>query len=853
MNLRTLCRELGYPRAIALTYSFDPLFFERIILRDLWHGGTGDITIIGDKGELQEAINRCAGQFNFLGQKYLLSPANVHGAFHPKILLRVGHKGARLVVGTGNLTFGGWGGNKELSLNLELDADQPESAEIVNHVLDHIEPYLTADAARNAVARLRDFPWLINRDENVDHTVLITRPEEPLSTQLQQRWAGRRFDRMLVFTGSTDEKGAFIDWCHKRFGVQECTVAVSPENAAFIRKEIDKLAVNVDLAPFTGSQRLHAKFYWFDGPDGSAAIIGSANCSRAAWLMKASGGGNVEAIQVYDAPNVEEFQDVLGLFPEERVSVVREAEAKTEENEQDETSPYYLYALLLQQGLEFIEAKFNRALPPTAKVTLLGSEGIELSMSPRGDDTWWGAVSETDRWPGGPALALCRIEVDDEIYQTPLHWVDDLDAINNASHVRHIMPTFGGLTGSRTSSEYEKVVSDLALISSSLFSESAAYNDPQLRRQKQTSEDGNQSPAEPVTPEDLIKSLNDLEINELNQSTSLGPAMHLSFFGVLRALFEEAKAQSDDTEIDKEAQSGDNDSVNPDGDTSKESSKTSQTHREPPPDRYRQRLRGQLENFFAKFSSKEFAEECTATKMVQAAAYPLAVAMLGERGKWLRHEESRELVTQVVDVLLNRQRPGMKARGLLQEVGDRYQEKEQYDVFLQVVGDGTLWVALLATLAQVRWQENFERFERAINLYRVYSCEVLRSDTSVGKLGALVTRIQVEKAKTLITDEAPEIAEAIDAIESVLAANYEELIEKQKRVVHQEGDLIWNQNVGWGVVKIPGSGTSMEVYLHLRASQVTVLTKGFYVNLRAAAEDYPIINESMNFIFGECY
>ena len=175
MNPRAYCREHGYPRAVALTYSFDPLFFERIVLRDLWAGGTTDITVIGDRNELQEVVERCAGQLIYLGKKYLVAPAETAGAFHPKLLLRVGPTGAVLLAGSGNLTFGGWGANHELSIALELKADNPESAALVNYLLDSISRYVANDAVHASLARLRDYPWLSIEPSEPSQGIFLTK------------------------------------------------------------------------------------------------------------------------------------------------------------------------------------------------------------------------------------------------------------------------------------------------------------------------------------------------------------------------------------------------------------------------------------------------------------------------------------------------------------------------------------------------------------------------------------------------------------------------------------------------------------------------------------------------------
>ena len=48
MNPRLFCREQSYHKALLLTYSFDPIFFEQVVLPDLWAGRSSDILVLGD-------------------------------------------------------------------------------------------------------------------------------------------------------------------------------------------------------------------------------------------------------------------------------------------------------------------------------------------------------------------------------------------------------------------------------------------------------------------------------------------------------------------------------------------------------------------------------------------------------------------------------------------------------------------------------------------------------------------------------------------------------------------------------------------------------------------------------------
>lgn len=89
MNPREFAREPGYDLTFALTYSFDPMFFENVVLHDLRVGGSGSIVVIGDPHEVDGAIANSQLALEHLGRRYMLSPAtHSNGAFHPKLSRR---------------------------------------------------------------------------------------------------------------------------------------------------------------------------------------------------------------------------------------------------------------------------------------------------------------------------------------------------------------------------------------------------------------------------------------------------------------------------------------------------------------------------------------------------------------------------------------------------------------------------------------------------------------------------------------------------------------------------------------------------------------------------------------------
>ena len=161
MNLREFCKSREYTTVIGTTYSFDPLFFERVILPDLRFGHGGEILIIGDGEQLNESINRCNGQLKQIGNTFVAEPVYLTGAFHPKILLKIGRDGALLLIGSGNMTNGGWSGNQELFAQWTLDKEDPNSSKIISKVINSLMPYANSQMAIQTLNRAFEYDWVI--------------------------------------------------------------------------------------------------------------------------------------------------------------------------------------------------------------------------------------------------------------------------------------------------------------------------------------------------------------------------------------------------------------------------------------------------------------------------------------------------------------------------------------------------------------------------------------------------------------------------------------------------------------------------------------------------------------------
>jgi hypothetical protein len=122
----------SWTRAAFTTYALSLSFFEAVILDALVRGRAGGALILSDPEGIRAALSEEGARR--VGRDYEIAPVvrKGPGIFHPKVSVLAQKDDAHLLVGSGNLTFSGWGGNLE--------------------VIEHLHPSFAADAFDDTAA-----------------------------------------------------------------------------------------------------------------------------------------------------------------------------------------------------------------------------------------------------------------------------------------------------------------------------------------------------------------------------------------------------------------------------------------------------------------------------------------------------------------------------------------------------------------------------------------------------------------------------------------------------------------------------------------------------------------------------
>jgi hypothetical protein len=842
MNPRSFCRERTFHKALLLTYSFDPIFFENVVLRDLWVGRAGDILTIGDRDQISKATEGATVRsLSHLGKSYLLAGANHDGAFHPKLMLRLGARDGAVLIGSGNLTSSGWGGNQEMGAAWMIGPEHSDKGVWLRAFLADVMTWCSSDLERDAVSRMRDMSWLSSLAPSTPTTsaVLYSRRDTTLARQLAERWSGRQFDSLRILTGSTDQSGAFLRWAHATFGIRRAVVALTPSMASFDPAKLADLPIELTLVAAPPDRPMHAKFYWFEGELGAAAVMGSANCSAAAWLLKPASGGNVETMVVYDKAAADAYKEVLAIFERPAQTPSELLTQRVSEPLQTEKAAYRYRLLGLRWDKDSQEALAVIHPGPTVDMSvdlIVDTQTLPMNPQSPADGRWVCAVP--DGFGASMFLAVLRISTGGSSWTTAPRWIDDLASLRHASQSARLLEPFRGLERSATPHEQRQMLEDLQEVAHALFNDGAAFRDPGTVATSEKGASESEAIVAPVNPNDLVchldKGLDSIPLlDEARDGT-------LSFSGILRMLFE---SDGDQLGADADGEGPDEGMRQPDSEGTR---RTGEREAESPVQealpveaRFRDRLATQIAAFLIELRSMAFAERCSATQMVQAVAFPLAVALRGRKRGWVSPDLAERWGQDVISILFRG--PDPDAGGLLHAVERRYAENGQSEVFGEVIGDGTLWIVLVSTLGGTRWRGPGAYLDKAIALRDVFTSSQLLASARRERINELLSKVRIEDARTHVATVAPAVARLLDEIEERLQPIWIEVskTQEEQRTTRQVGDLFWRNGVGWAVcLEEDPRESSLPIRVRLKGQEKRVMP-GFYVNVTALACENP--------------
>jgi HKD family nuclease len=305
--------------AIFATYSFDHVFFENVLMRELRRNNPGIIIIVlvdidhyPNPADFSEAT----------GIEYLLLPI-MGFLFHPKIFLFLSKKKGVAYIGSHNLTLNGITHNLELTFKTE----QPP---LIFEVIDFLSAIMEKNfgdksSLIDTLAKYKD-GRKSEKKEKPDVYLIHNIKRPILQTTLNiLAGYGTKFSEAVIFAPFFSNERHLLERINSSTNVKKIEVCIQRNNHNLNVNSLSKLPFvsTKEIIP-KENRRMHSKFLIFRGQN-TFVLMGSPNFTNPA-LNQIAGPGNVELavlMQPREAENIFDELTFKNITPQEIQASVR--------------------------------------------------------------------------------------------------------------------------------------------------------------------------------------------------------------------------------------------------------------------------------------------------------------------------------------------------------------------------------------------------------------------------------------------------------------------------------------------------------------------------------------------------
>ena len=297
---------------IVFTHNIDFIFLQSVVLRVLKYIGHPKLTVFADAHCSAESYATQNKVLDSIGIRYRVVPVLMEPGFrfHPKAVFLSGPGKGTLLIGSGNLTFGGWFENAEVWIRFDSDVDgTAQFSSFKNYLKQVISLVPLSDTLLGEFEEAFDpntKDWCLELDEPSGILGKVGRGV-PLIDQIIDSTDKNNINNLLVCTPYFDTEAEALNNLVESFGNVPTKVMVQKGRSGLNKSAASKFSDNIKVVPITfiqqdseGNSRerfIHAKFYAVDKEDSVTVFLGSANCSRAALTIPGS-SGNAELLAI---------------------------------------------------------------------------------------------------------------------------------------------------------------------------------------------------------------------------------------------------------------------------------------------------------------------------------------------------------------------------------------------------------------------------------------------------------------------------------------------------------------------------------------------------------------------------
>ena len=441
--------------AVILTHNIDFIFVQSVVIPALRKCGSPTVTIFADGDCAVQTYQYQTRVLSGLGLRYRVVPVTMKTGFrfHPKAVLLSGPKEATLLVGSGNLTFGGWRENGEVWCRYDTGVDGTRPfAGFRSYMREIIELCVQPrEAVATEVEEAFDPKTRTWAVDTAAPGFLLGRAGRggSMLEQMQGVLGAGAADHLYVCAPYFDESAEALQALTQALNTPFSTILVQSKRTNLLSAAAASLGSQVTLKAATFEHKekvgsdaderthealLHAKFYAVQRGGEVTIFAGSANCSRAALTIPGS-AGNAE-LMTHATISWAQFERA---FLDELIV----------ENVQPELAAEPIEEPPADTGKRYIDIRAARMEAGHIQVTYQAdtSTGIICGLV---DDSPLEQIDHGDGWvtfqASHPARIIVLVGSSDGVdFRSLPHWIDDEYALRASARSRSLAESIRGL------------------------------------------------------------------------------------------------------------------------------------------------------------------------------------------------------------------------------------------------------------------------------------------------------------------------------------------------------------------------------------------------------------------------
>lgn len=287
-----------YRMGILCTYSLNIEFLENYLLNLDGLANYNNLCIFTDRSIYNKQFeNNSITRSKWVNKRYLLTPVDTNGVFHPKLYIMASEKSVRIAIGSANLTREGLASNLEIASVFEVTRKDRTYMGLLIECLQFIKELAEHSKSISAIRSINEFLNYVSEftkgqmEENIH---LLHNMEQSISKQVVDLLEFHKVNKIQVISPFYDNSLKVHKWLKKIFFDADVSIYVQQGKSNFPITEYAKQSKDTKIYVYKNQERyIHGKVIIFITDNGSYILTGSANFTASAMLSEKY-QGNVE-------------------------------------------------------------------------------------------------------------------------------------------------------------------------------------------------------------------------------------------------------------------------------------------------------------------------------------------------------------------------------------------------------------------------------------------------------------------------------------------------------------------------------------------------------------------------------